>query len=274
MAQGTEEALSGAGPGEWILFTDADIRHPASSLRELVGSAVMGRRAAVSLMARLSTGSGWERLLMPAFVYYFAQIYPFTWVNDVWRGTAAAAGGCMLVNAEALRQAGGMAAIAPRTIDDVALAKALKGTGADIWLGLSGNGGDGAPRVESLRSYPGLADAWEMVARSAYTQLGYNPLALAGTVVALSSIYLAPPVLAAAGLATRRPALAIAGLGAWTAMTATYLPMVRYYRAPLATAPALPFTALVYMAMTLSSARRHYAGGVAWKGRPAHPGGR
>jgi hopene-associated glycosyltransferase HpnB len=268
MAQGVERAISEGA--EWLLLTDADISHPPSSLRELVAAALAGRRDSVSLMARLSAEPGWEGVLMPAFVYFFAQIYPFDWVNDRRRRTAAAAGGCMLVQAEALRRAGGVGAIAGATIDDVALAKALKGTGADIWLGLAGTGdADGAPRVESERRYPRLADVWEMVARSAYPQLQHNPALLAGTVAGLSAIYLAPPLLACAGLAGKRPATAVAGLAAWTAMTATYLPMVRYYRAPAASAVALPFTASLYMAMTVDSARRYRRGGVTWKGRPA-----
>jgi hopene-associated glycosyltransferase HpnB len=274
MAQGVKHALAAPDGPEWLLFTDADIYHPPSSVRELVATALAGRRACISVMARLSTGTAWERLLMPAFVYFFSQIYPFSWVNDESRRTAAAAGGCMLVNVEALQKAGGIDAIAGATIDDVALAKALKGAGAHIWLGLAGephkagtSPHPGAPQIESRRSYSTLADIWEMVARNAYTQLGHSPAALAGTAAALSSIYLAPPMLTIAGLAARRPAMAMAGLSAWTAMTATYLPMVRYYRAPPAAALALPFTASLYMAMTLSSARRHRSGGVPWKGR-------
>jgi hopene-associated glycosyltransferase HpnB len=272
MAQGVDRALSGPGGPQWILFTDADIHHPPSSLRDLVAAAGAGRRASVSVMARLSTRTRWEQLLMPAFVYFFAQIYPFSWVNDPLRRTAAAAGGCLLVDVEALRTVGGIKAIAASTIDDVALARALKGAGFAIWLGLAGDGSlSVAPAIESRRSYPRLADIWEMVARSAYTQLRHNPAALAGTVAGLSAIYLAPPVLAVKGLVTGRPSLAVAGLAAWTAMAATYLPMARYYRAPAAAAVALPVTASLYMAMTLSSARRHYSGGVAWKGRPVTP---
>ena len=269
LAQGVDHAMGAAQPPEWLLFTDADIAHPPGSLRRLVAAALGGGTVGVSLMARLSTATAWERLTMPAFVYFFAQIYPFKWVNDPMKGTAAAAGGCLLVQTDALRQAGGVAAIAGATIDDVALAKALKSAGYDIWLTLAGNGGpEQPPRVESLRSYPQLAEIWEMVARNAYTQLGYSKAMLAGTVAALSSIYLAPPALAAAGVASRKPAVALAGLGAWTAMAASYLPIARYYGASPATAIALPFTAGLYMAMTVDSARRHIAGKSNWRGRP------
>jgi hopene-associated glycosyltransferase HpnB len=270
MAQGVAHAMLPPGPPEWILFTDADVHHPPGSLHALVDAAVRAERDALSLMARLTTSNRWERLLMPAFVYFFAQIYPFAWVNSTARRTAAAAGGCLLVRREALERAGGIEAIATSTIDDVALARALKSSGAPIWLGLAGAGtavlsGPGAtappaPDVTSLRSYPGLRGIWDMVARNAYTQLRHDPAALAGTVAGLGITYLAPPVLAAAGLAARRPNWAAAGLAAWTAMTATYLPIARYYGASPATAPALPFTSLLYAGMTLSSARRYYAG--------------
>jgi hopene-associated glycosyltransferase HpnB len=264
MAQGVEQAMLLRPKPEWLLFTDADITHPPGSLRRLVAAALGDDRAAVSLMAQLRAVTGWERLLLPAFVYFFAQIYPFAWVNDRRRRTAAAAGGCLLVNAAALAAAGGVATVASATIDDVALAKALKGAGYDLWLGLAGGA---APSVRSERAYPRLSDIWEMVARSAYTQLGHSPAALAGTVVGLGSTYLAPPLLAVSGIACRRPLVAAAGLSSWAAMAATYLPIARCYGASPTTALALPFTAALYSAMTIDSARRHYRGGVAWKGR-------
>jgi hopene-associated glycosyltransferase HpnB len=265
MAQGTEHALSENPGPEWLLFTDADVWHPPSSLRRLVAAAVADHRDAVSLMARLNASTAWERLLMPAFVYFFAQIYPFSWVNRRERRTAAAAGGCVLVRVAALLAAGGPAAVASNTIDDVALAKALKSSGQAIWLGLAGE--PAAPDVQSLRSYPRLSDVWEMVTRSAYTQLRHNPVLLGGTVAALSSTYLAPPLIAGWGLARGRPWLAIAGFTAWALMAASYLPTVRYYRSPRASALALPMTAGLYGAMTIDSARRHYRGALVWKGR-------
>jgi hopene-associated glycosyltransferase HpnB len=260
MAQGLELAT-----GEWVLFTDADIWHPPTSLRHLTSHALEDERDAVSLMARLSTTTTWERLIAPAFVYFFAQLYPFRMVNDVRSRTAAAAGGCLLVRAAALRQAGGLAAMAGSSIDDVALSKLLARSGHRLWLGL-------ADDVRSLRPYPRFSDLWNMVTRNAYTQLRTNPALLAATVGGLSVTYLAPPTLALSGLWRRRPARAVAGLAAWTLMTLTYLPMTRYYRVSPWTAVALPFTASLYLAMTLDSARRHRAGGLAWKARTLrHP---
>jgi hopene-associated glycosyltransferase HpnB len=273
MAQGMEDALAGPELPEWFLFTDADIRHPPDCIRRLVASAVASERDSVSLMARLSTTTAWERLLMPAFVYFFAQIYPFSWVNDDRHRTAAAAGGCLLVRAEALARSGGLEAVAAEPIDDVALAKALKSAGSRIWLTLAGRPGQAAsrdataPAVESLRQYPQLRDIWEMVARNAYTQLGKDPLSLAAAMAAMGSVYLAPPFLTWSGLAKRRSARAAAGLAAWNCMAATYLPIAKYYRVSPAAAAALPFTALLYMAMTVSSALRERHGGFAWKGR-------
>lgn len=287
MAQGVEAALRHEPRPEWLLFTDADISHPPGSLAALVWAAQADRRKAVSLMARLAAEDTWEKLLMPAFVYFFAQIYPFNWVNDRRRATAAAAGGCLLVEAAALEAAGGIDAIADRVIDDVALAQALAGTGANLWLGLAASAGPGgsgkaAPEVQSLRRYPELGDIWDMVARSAYTQLRTNPLLLAGALAGLGALYLAPPAMALAGLRGlsrqgalarlkghhgpgRRLLLAASGLAAWTTMAATYLPTVRYYRVPPVVALCLPFTASLYMAMTISSALRSRRGAVLWR---------
>ena len=266
MAQGLEWALSQEPRPAWALFTDADIAHPSSSVAALVAAAEAGGRQYVSVMARLSAADWWERLLMPAFVYFFAQIYPFSWVNDRRRPHAAAAGGCFLVGTTALDQVGGIEAIKASVIDDVALARALHRAGQDGWLALAGGGGPGeAPAVESLRRYRRLGQIWDMVARSAYTQLGHSPVAVAGALAGLSAVYLAPPLLALGGLARRRPLVALPGLAAWTIMSATYLPMTAYYQTSPWSAPALPFTASVYMAMTLSSALRHHRGGPAWR---------
>ncbi|MFD2686666.1 glycosyltransferase [Streptomyces phyllanthi] len=248
------------GP-EFLLLTDADIAHGPDSLRELVAAARTGGFDLVSQMARLRVESAWERLVVPAFVYFFAQLYPFRRVRVRGSRTAAAAGGCVLLRTETAGRAGIPDTIRHAVIDDVALARAVKSGGGHIWLGL-------AERVDSVRPYPRLHDLWRMVSRSAYAQLRHNPLLLAGTVTGLAVVYLVPPVAFVAGLVAGSTAAAVAGGLAWLLMTATYVPMLRYYGQPLPLAPLLPFTALLYLFMTVDSAVQHYRGrGAAWKGR-------
>ncbi|MGW1469057.1 glycosyltransferase [Streptomyces sp. NPDC002308] len=251
------------GP-EFLLLTDADIAHEPDSLRELVaaaGPAGPDGYALVSQMARLRVESCWERLVVPAFVYFFGQLFPFRRVNRPGSRTAAAAGGCVLLRDEAAVRAGIPESIRQAVIDDVSLARVVKRTGGRIWLGL-------AERVDSVRPYPGLGELWRMVSRSAYAQLRHSPLLLAGTVPGLALVYLAPPVTLVAGSALVDPAASWAGGLAWTVMTVTYLPMLTYYRQSLWLAPLLPFTALLYLLMTVDSAVQHYRGrGAAWKGR-------
>ncbi|RLU79952.1 glycosyl transferase family 2 [Streptomyces griseocarneus] len=246
---------------EYFLLTDADIAHAPDSLRELVAAARSGGLDLVSQMARLRVASFWERMVVPAFVYFFAQLYPFRWINRPGGRTAAAAGGCVLLRAEAAERAGVPDSIRQAVIDDVSLARAVRRGGGRIWLGL-------ADRVDSVRPYPGLAPLWRMVSRSAYAQLRHNPLLLAGTVAGLAVIYLAPPVAVVAGAVAGNGVLLAVGAAAWAVMAGTYVPMLRYYRQSPALAPLLPFTALLYVLMTVDSAVQHYRGrGAAWKGR-------
>ena len=260
-------------PGGYILFTDADIACEPGTLRRLVTAAEGDDRDLVSQMALLRTATGWERVVVPAFVYFFAQLYPFRRVNRPGSRTAAAAGGCMLVRRGALERSGGLAPISGALIDDVAMGRMIKRQRGRCWLGLS-------RQVVSVRPYPGLASLWQMVARSAYTQLGYSPALLAATIAGLLFLYLLPPagaviglaaLLAAGGAGPGVPAAALAagaGLAGWALMSLSYLPMLRLYRLSPLRAPGLPLIALLYAAMTADSARRHYAGqGAQWKGR-------
>ena len=269
MAQGLRAA--GPGPDGYVLFTDADIAWEAQTLRRLVAAAEGDDRDLVSQMALLRTATGWERVVVPAFVYFFAQLYPFRRVNVPGSRTAAAAGGCMLIRHGALEKAGGLAPISGALIDDVAMGRMIKRQRGRCWLGLS-------RQVVSVRPYPRLASLWQMVARSAYTQLRYSPVLLAGTLAGLLFLYALPPAGAVTGLAvllaggagaTATAALTLGtGLAGWALMSLSYLPMLRLYRLSPLRAPGLPLIALLYAAMTADSARRHYAGrGAEWRGR-------
>jgi hopene-associated glycosyltransferase HpnB len=271
MAQG----VAAAGECDYLLFTDADIALEPGVVADLVRAAAADDRALVSQMALLRRETGWERWIVPAFVYFFAQLYPFRRVGRPRARTAAAAGGCMLVRREMLAAAGGLERIAGARIDDVALARLLKRgpARARCWLGFTTS-------VHSRRPYRGLGGLWDMVARSAYTQLRYSPALLAGTVAGLCWLYLLPPVATLGGLAAvaagghpAGPAVswwwcAGAGLAGWALMTLSYLPVLRLYRLSPLRAPCLPVIALLYTAMTVDSARRHRMGrGGEWKGR-------
>jgi hopene-associated glycosyltransferase HpnB len=199
--------------------------------------------------------SGWERLLIPSFVFFFQMLFPFAWVNDPRRQTAAAAGGCMLVRREALEAAGGLIAIRGEIIDDCALARQMKQRGP-IWLGLT-------RRVLSLRPYAGLGEIARMVARSAYAQLGFSPLLLAGTVLGMVVVFAAPPAL----WLIPGPAKPL-GLLAWIAMGVAMQPTLRVYRLWGPWGFTLPLAGALYGAFTLWSAVQYWQGrGGQWKGR-------
>lgn len=260
VAQGVIKAGEVAADAEYLLLTDADIVHGDDMLARLVAKAEADRLDLVSLMVRLNCDSAAERLLVPAFVFFFQKLYPFPRVNDPASPVAGAAGGCMLVRRTALEKAGGIPAIKDAIIDDCALARRLK-AGGPIWLGLT-------RRTVSIRRYPHLSDIWNMVARTAYTQLRYSPPLLLGTVVGMALLYLVPPLAFLSGAAMAHPWLAAWGGAAWLVMSAAYLPTLALYRLPPWRALTLPWAGLLYTLMTVDSAWRHWRGrGGAWKGR-------
>jgi hopene-associated glycosyltransferase HpnB len=259
LGEGVRAVEAAPEPPDLLLFTDADIAHHPANLAELAAALEHGQRDLVSLMVRLRCDALAERFLIPAFVFFFAMLYPFAWAADPRRLTAAAAGGCILVRRAAFAATGGFAAIRGELIDDCALARAMKRRGS-ILLALS-------RETRSLRPYPRVADVSAMVARTAYTQLRHNPLLLAATLAGLALVYLAPPLLLFAGGAP-----AWLGLAAWAAMSFAYAPMLRFYRCSLLWAPLLPAVAVVYLAATVQSALLHYRGrGGEWKGRVLWP---
>ena len=249
-------AAAEASHPEYLLLTDADIEHAPDTLSWLVSQSMAGRYVLTSLMAKLRCVSLAEKIHVPAFIYFFQMLYPFAWVSRADSSMAAAAGGCMLVRADALASVGGIASIRGALIDDCSLAAELKTVGP-IWLGLTN-------RAQSIRPYPTFADVARMVSRSAYSQLRYSLLALTGTILGMAITFVAPPALAlfASGLPR------YLGLLAWGAMSLSFVPTLRYYRLSPIWSVALPGIALLYMTYTLHSAYQHFRRrGGQWKGR-------
>jgi hopene-associated glycosyltransferase HpnB len=241
---------------DYLLLTDADIVHAPDTLEWLVGHAMAGGYVLTSLMAKLRCESIVERIHVPAFIYFFQMLFPFAWVARPNASTAAAAGGCMLVRADALRRAGGIASVRNALIDDCSLAARLKTIGP-IWLGLTN-------RARSIRRYDTFADARQMITRSAYAQLRYSPLLLLGTVAGMALTFIAGPLLAI--FSTGLPQYF--GATAWLAMAVSFWPTLRFYRMSPLWVLALPLIACLYTFYTLVSAYQHFRRrGGQWKGR-------
>lgn len=250
------QGVAEADDAELILLTDADIVHDPAHLSALVSKIERHGLDLVSEMVKLTCESRAERALVPAFVFFFQLLYPFEWVNDGLKATAAAAGGTILIRQRVLQRIGGIECVRGALIDDVALAVAVK-KGGRIWLGH-------ADLARSVRPYPAVGDIWRMIARTAFVQLRYSLALLVLTTLGMALTWLVPPALALFGHGTAF----WCGLVAWLMLSASYLPTLRRFgRSPL-WAPFLPLVAAFYMGATIGSAVNHYMGrGVAWKGR-------
>jgi hopene-associated glycosyltransferase HpnB len=244
-------------------FTDADVAHGPQTLRQLVVRAEREKLDLASLMVLLQARTLPERALIPAFLYFFLMLYPPGWIADEELSTAGAAGGCMLLKSEALARIGGLAAIRGEVIDDCALAKAVKGSGGKVWMGLT-------RKSESLRAYGTFGEIRDLIARTAFTQLRYSPVILLGTLAGMFLTYVAPIAL----LFSQDSSARILGFAAWLLMTLSFLPTVRFYRLSVIWAPLSPLTAVFYTYATWLSAARYWMGkGGQWKGRAQAPRG-
>jgi hopene-associated glycosyltransferase HpnB len=241
----------------YTLLLDADIelaRGIVKSLREK-----MNRKGIpfVSLMAMPSMSFGWEKLLMPAFVYFFNVLYPLPRVNSHRTRVAAAAGGCILMESRMLDQIGGFESIKSAVIDDCALAGRVKSQGFHIWLGLT-------HAVKSVRSYQRLKEIWDMVARTAFAQLQYSVGLLVLCTLVMLLVYEVPAVM----VAYSNVLIRYLSLGSLVIMFFTYVPILRFYDRSWAWALGLPLVAALFLAMTWTSAIRYWRGErTRWKGR-------
>lgn len=242
---------------DYLLFTDADIRHSPSNVAQLLALAEDGGYDVASHMVRLASGTTAEKALIPAFVFFFLMLYPPSWVRSRRHKTAGAAGGCVLIRASIVTKIGGIASICNQVIDDCALARRVKQHGGRVWLGLTA-------ATESTRSYRSFAEIGRMISRTAFNQLGHSTVLLAGTVLGLFVTYLVPPLLLVSG----HTLPALLGAMTWLLMSLAYLPMVRLYRLSLLWSLLLPPIALFYTVATLHSAVQYWRGrGGEWKGR-------
>jgi hopene-associated glycosyltransferase HpnB len=260
MQQGVQQAANTAP--EFFLFTDGDIEHAPDSVATLVSIAQSGPYDMASFMVKLHCQSVAEKLLIPAFVYFFFKLYPPAWIANPRRSQAGAAGGCILIRPAALEKAGGIAAIRQEVIDDCSLAARVKSAGGRLWLGASAS-------TRSIRPYEGFAGIGRMISRSAFNQLRHSTLLLLLSMAGMAATYLLPPLLV---VASHRIAPAALGGMAWLLMVLSYWPVLRLYHLNPLWALALPVAAVFYVGATLHSAWKYWTGqGGEWKGRIQDP---
>ena len=255
MSQGVIAAAALAP--DYLLFTDADIHHEPDNVAALVTLAEAQKRDLVSYMVKLPVTSRAERLLIPAFVFFFLKLYPPAWTASADAATAGAAGGCILIRPDVLERAGGLRSIRSQIIDDCALARTVKGAGGSIWLGLTRS-------ARSTRPYASPAEIARMISRTAFNQLRHSYALLWATIIGLFFTYLLPPLLLLSG----QPLSIALGAAAWVLMGVAYAPLLRFYGLSPLWGLCLPAIALFYAAATVHSAVRYRLGrGGYWKGR-------
>ena len=260
LQQGIEQAAKTAP--DFFLLTDADIEHAPDSLATLVAIAQTKNCDMVSFMVKLYCKLPAEKLLIPAFVYFFFKLYPPVLIANPDNSTAGAAGGCILIRPTALERAGGIAAIRHEVIDDCALAARVKGSGGQLWLGATAT-------THSTRPYGSFAEIGRMISRSAFNQLRHSELLLFFSMIGMAITYLLPIALV---LFSHRTVPALLGATAWLLMTLSYLPVLRLYRLNPLWALALPLAAVFYMGATFHSAWKYWIGrGGEWKARVQDP---
>ena len=136
-------------------------------------------------MAELRMETLSEKALSPAFIFFFKLLYPFALANNPRSKVSAAAGGCVLLRARTLQEIGGFGAFKESIIDDCELARRVKINGGKTWLRLTHS-------AKSQRQYPSLISFWNMVARTAFTQLGYSIPVLLLTTFLMAAVFWLP----------------------------------------------------------------------------------
>lgn len=255
MHQGVEAAQN-LSP-DYLLFTDADIEHDRENVARLLSIAESDHLDLASYMVKLHCRTLPERLLIPAFVFFFFQLYPPKWIASSQHSIAGAAGGCLLVSADALQRAGGLQQIRDEIIDDCSLARLIKRSGGNLWLGLTDS-------AHSIRPYRTFGEVERMISRTAFNQLRHSLALLLIAVAGLLVTYIAPPAL----LFGSTNIVVLSGAIAFSLMMTAYSPTIRFYRLNPLWTLTLPVAAIFYMGATIHSAWKYWFGrGGQWKGR-------
>jgi glycosyltransferase involved in cell wall biosynthesis len=255
-AQGAERA-----GGEWLCFTDADVRFAPDALASALAFALDTGNGGATLSPRLVCGSFWERTVQPvATMAILAVIAPPLLSQRPDVPVALAAGAFMLMRRDLYDRAGGHAAVRDRVADDLQLGRAIKRAGGLLVLGH----GD---ELLEVRMYHGHRELWRGWRKNAaYGLPGGAPVALAGAVAALIGA-LGPPLALAIGVRRGDRGLVARGALGLAALIALRASDRRTAPTPLAYAVTAPLGLGWISAVTAVASLDRQRGGSRWRGR-------
>src|SRR5581483_1142114 len=142
--------------GKWLLFTDADTVHRAGSLARSVREAADHSVALLSYSPEQEVHGFGQKAVMTVIFAELACTYRPAQVCDLSSPVAAANGQYMLILREKYLDFAQSAAVRGSLLEDVALARALKQSGAKIRFRYGGD----AVRTRMYRDFGQLRDGW------------------------------------------------------------------------------------------------------------------
>lgn len=248
--------------GAWLLFTDADTVHAPGSVGHALGFAEARGLDLLSLVSRQIVKGFWERVIQPVVFGLLDRWYPLHEVNDPASPVAAANGIFILVRREAYEAVGGHREVGREILEDVALARAIKGSGRRVAFA------DGTALV-AARMYASLPEIRRGWTKNLYDLRERSPVKVALSALELLLVGVWPPAalltLAVAGGPV--PALGAAALASGVIL-GVEVPFRRRRGYDPAWAPSYPLGAACVLAFLLESAVRDWLGlGVPWKAR-------
>jgi len=242
--------------GEWLLFTDADVRFEASAIRRAVGAATRRQLDMLACTPRIVSPSWAVRGFVAGFALFFG-LFTRPWrVRDPRSAAAVGIGAFNLVRTTAYRAADGHASIRLRPDDDLMLGRLIKRRGGrcDVLFGAG---------LLSVEWYPSLNALVQGLMKNCFAGVGYRVPATIASVVGLLAIGTLPTVIAIAlpgplGLA----AVAVCAVQAVAALVST-----RSAGLPPALGLGLPVSAIVFSWILVRAAvLTLWQGGIYWRG--------
>lgn len=246
--------------GEWLLFLDADVRTHPAAVRTVVEWAEKEKADVTSIAPTVEMVGFWERVVLPFYIQTILVYFRAPRVNRDSSGAAIANGQFCLVRRSAYERAGGHAAVRGYVLEDIELARRVKGSGGRLRMAQ-------APELARTRMYRDRHEMFEGLLKNVHGR-EFSAVRMVGFLVGLITLFLLPLAVLPLGLLTG--SLLLTGMGAllWIALFGKHVGFARGVRAPAAYGLLFPLAVGFYLVLITTSLVRGVQGRpVTWKGR-------